>query len=114
MTTELNLVAIEEGTYVLNIAFKDEDGAAISPNSATWTLTDLNGNVINNKLEQIIAPIAAVKDVVLTGDDLALSTSYYGNERMFLVEYIYDSTLGNDLPAKTQAIFDIENLVKVS
>lgn len=114
MTTELTLKATEEGTYVMNIVFRDEDDVNISPNSANWSLTDLKGNPVNSRTEVNISPIAAVVDVVLSALDLELNPAYAGSERWFIVEYVYDSTLGNDLPAKTQAKFDIEGLVKVT
>lgn len=113
MTTITLEEAVEQSTYVLNIAFADEDKSPITPNSATWTLTDDEGTVINSKDAVPITELSANKDVVLSGNDLAIKDAYYGNTRVFLVEYVYDSSLGNDLPAKTQAYFDIENLVAV-
>jgi hypothetical protein len=112
MTTELPLVAQEEGTYVINAAFKDEDGADVVPDSATWTLSDEEGNIVNSRNEITITGLATSKDIVLSGDDLALTAALHGNTRVFLIEGTYTSTLGV-LPLKEQAKFDIENLVKV-
>ncbi len=114
MATALELKATEESTYVLNIAFEDEDDVPIIPNSATWTLTDDLGNIVNSRDAEVIPSLAASKDVVLTALDLELATTLHGNHRVFLVEYIYDSTLQNDLAAKSEATFDIENLTKVT
>ena len=111
LTTE----AVEESTYVVTLAFADKAGAAVTPDSATWTLTDGAGTVINSRSGVTIAPLAASVDVVLSGLDLAmqpLETSY-GN-RLFTVQAVYSSTEGASLPLKEEYQFMIRGLAVVT
>jgi hypothetical protein len=74
LTTE----AVEESTYVITLAFANKAGAAVTPDSATWTLTDGAGTVINSRSGVTIAPLAASVDVVLSGLDLAMQAGETG------------------------------------
>lgn len=105
----------EEGTGVFTCAFKDEDGAGVTPSSATWTLTDTAGAVINSRDAVVIASLAASVDIVLSGDDLALSSGFSGSaeERVLTVEFVYTSDAGSDLPGKGECRFFIDAYVAV-
>jgi len=105
----------EEGTGVFTCAFKDETGAGVTPSSANWTLTDTSGTVINSRDAVTISSLAASVDVVLSGDDLALSSGFSGTaeERVLTVEYVYDSDAGSDLPGKGECHFFIDAYVAV-
>ena len=113
MTTELELVALEEGTYVINAAWLDEDGLPTTPVTAVWTLSDDLGNVVNSREDVVIGALSTSNDILLKELDLAVSTAYHGTKRVFLVKGTYNSTLGSGLPLRVQTEFDIENLVKV-
>ena len=43
----LNTPAVEQGVYWITTNFLDEDNNAMAPDTATWTLSDMQGNVIN-------------------------------------------------------------------
>lgn len=105
----------EKSTGVFTCAFKDEDGQAITPTSATWTLTDTAGEVVNSRDEVAIVSLATSVDIVLSGDDLAISDGFEGSaeERILTVEAVYDSDLGSDLPVKAECRFFIDSLVAV-
>lgn len=113
MPTELKTKAVEESTYVVNAAFTDEDGAAVVPNTGlNWTLTDDHGVVINSRDAVAITPATAV-DIVLKGDDLAMSGDSV--VRVVTIEGTYDSgTLGAGLPIKDRAVFDVVGLASVT
>lgn len=113
MTTRLEEPAPEEGTYVIQLSFFDEDGDAATPNVATWTLTDGKGAVVNGREAVSITP-AQVVNVVLRGDDLALGGDYFGRARKLLVSWTYDSDLGDDLPMNEEVTFRIDDFVKVT
>lgn len=106
----------EESTGVFTCAFKDANGEGVTPSSATWTLTDTSGTVINSREAVAISSLAASVDVVLSGDDLAISSGFDGvaEERVLTVEYVYDSDEGTDLPGKGECRFFIDSLVAVS
>ena len=115
MATSLELKATEEGTYVINIAPEDEDDAAVTPQTGTWTLTDLDGNTINGKENVTISSLSTSMDVVLSGDDLAMSANDLKTEgRRFLFKGTYNSTLGNNLPLNASCEFDIVNLLGIT
>lgn len=105
----------EESTAVFSCAFKDEDGQAITPTSATWTLTDTSGTVINSRDAVTITPMATSVDVVLSRDDLAISSGFDGSaeERVLTVEAVYDSDIGSDLPVKAECHFFIDAMIAI-
>ncbi len=112
MATRLAKTALENSTYVVNVAFKDEDGAAEIPTALTWTLTDETGAIVNARSDVAVAVPAASVDIALTGADLALST-YAGLERVLTVEATYTSALGAGMTLKDECWFSIEPLVAV-
>ena len=104
--------ANEKSTFALELAITDENGDPLTPNTLTWTLTNLAGNVINERAGIEIATPASTVTVVLSGDDLALPERA-APLRVVTLEGTYDSDLGNDLPLKEEVQFPIRNLVKV-
>jgi|APSaa5957512622_1039677.scaffolds.fasta_scaffold64907_3 hypothetical protein len=111
MATQLAVTAVEESTYAVTAAFKDEDGTAITPQTILWTLTDKLGTVINLRENISVVPATSIT-IVLTGDDLATST--VGRTRVITILATYNSDYGTLLKLKGAATFDIENLVAVS
>jgi hypothetical protein len=110
---KLSDLANEKSTYAINVAFTDEDGDAMTPNSISWDLTDTSGTVINSREGEVIAPDTAV-DIVLSGDDLEIiDTAKNAEERELTVYGTFDSDLGSDLPYKDAIKFDVINLVAV-
>lgn len=100
---------IEEAAYAVTFsAFVDETGASATPQSATWTLTDRAGNVINSRSAVSVTPGTSII-VLLSGNDLAIAAGDDGR-RALLLEWIYDSSLGNDLPGKDVCYFTITPL----
>lgn len=104
---------IEEATYAVTFsAFVDETGASVTPQSAAWTLTDRAGNVINGRDAESITPGTSIT-VLLSGDDLSIAAGNDGR-RALLLEWVYDSSLGNDLPGKDVLYFTVQALDGVS
>lgn len=113
MPTVLETEAIEQSTYVITPAFTDEDGAAVVPDSVTWSLVKADGTIVNDKEDEPETPAASI-DILLSGDDLAILDGADREQRYLVVEFIYDSTLGANLPGKDMAIFRVRNLKKVT
>lgn len=111
MPTTLTTHAVEESTFIITASFTDEDGNAVTPSTLKWTLTDDAGNVINSREDVSIAPASSV-DIVLSGDDLALS-GYGPAFRILTIEGTYSSDAGSDLPLKDSVKFVVDNLVAV-
>jgi len=110
--TVLSDKAAEESTYIVTVAFTDEDGTAVTPNSITWTLTDSDGNTINSRSGVSIAVPAASNDIVLQGDDLAIQRPSMLRRRM-TISAPYDSGAGSSLPFRGEIEFEITPLLNV-
>lgn len=103
--------AIERSTCVITVSFTDEDGSGVTPNEVSWTLMDLDGNIINTRESIDITPGSSV-EIVLYGNDLVVSGDVQRTaKRVLLLEGTYDSDIGNDLPFRDQLVFAIDNLV---
>ena len=117
MTTKLSFKAQEGSTLGIVAEFTEkrtdiEETVLITPNAGlTWSLTDLDGNIINDRDEVELVSASSVL-IVLSGNDLALSGGYPA-ERCVTVEGTYNSVLGNNLTLKDAMVFQIENLVGV-
>ena len=105
--------AVEKSTYIVTVAFTDEDGDALTPAAITWTLTDVSGAVINSRSDVVVTVPAASINIVLSGLDLAI-ISGVTNKRVLTVEATYNSSYGTGLPLNARAEFTIEPLVAVS
>lgn len=112
MTVKLAEPAIEQSTYIIQISFKDEAGEPVVPKAAAWTLADKTGTAINSRSDVAISSLAATVTIVLTGNDLAMTTD---KDRYVLVEAVYDSaTYGNDLNLREEFQFKITELLTLT
>jgi len=122
----LDKIADEEGTFGIEVEFRDRDGNAFTPVTATWRLTDLEGRVINSRSAVVIAGPSATETIVLSALDLAIGTdasaalseSEGGNppyvERELLVRGTYDVYSDTGLPFRQAIRFKIRNLAGVT
>ena len=107
--------ALEESTYMINVAFSDEDGSSVTPKSRiAWILNALISSTLSVIATGSTAAVAAI-DIILSGDDLAMQTNErnYGL-RLFDVITTYDSSLGANLPLKAGVKFIIDNLAGIA
>lgn len=109
----LTAEAVEQSTYIVTATFRDEDGAAVIPLTAAWTLTNEYGVVVNSRQDVAIAPIASTINVVLTGADLAMLGEMDTGRRLVLVEATYNSSLGAGLHLREEIEFELRPLVGV-
>lgn len=107
------LVTVNEGsTAVFTVTFTDENGEAVEPNEIAWSLVTREGGIVNGREDVAVATPAAVVDIVLSGDDLALVAGS-NNERALVVKATYDSGAGSDLPIREMTLFAIRDLLDV-
>ena len=107
---------VEESTGGITAHFKDEDDQSFTPVTATWTLTDESGSVINSRENIVIASLATNNTIVLFGDDLAFQSGESGNavSRKLTIKGTYNSSdFGNGKPFNDQLTFPIFNLTAV-
>lgn len=114
--TELTDEAIEGGYYPITVAFLDEDGDAVVPNANTiyWTLTNNNGTVINGRDYEAAASAASVV-IELDGSDLSILSGETAEivRRRLIVQWVYNSDLGNNKKGRTECIFRLRNLTRL-
>ena len=97
MPIKATTYAVEKSTYAVVVAFTDEDGAAVTPNSVIWRLEDDYGRTINNRTAQSVTPGGSVA-IVLSGDDLQLLDQDNESEiRRLIIDAPYNSSLGSNL-----------------
>lgn len=114
MSIEITTHAIEKSTFVITAAFTDAAGSAVTPNTIVYTLTDINGTVINSKSSVSVTPDTSV-DIVLSGDDLAMqSGESVIAERLLTIEAVYDSTEGTNMPLNAEVHFYIDDLKNIT
>jgi len=99
--------AIEKSSFKITATFYDESGNAVAPDTLTWTLTDENGSVVNNREDVNISSPQSSESILLSGDDLAID----GNdpvERIITFEGTYTSAeFGSGLPLIDESVFTI-------
>lgn len=109
----LTTAANEQSVYWITVGFLDEDNNAMAPDVATWTLTDLKGNIINAREDVSIVTPETSEVLELSGNDLKVD----GNdivERLVTIEGTYTSVnYGASKPFKIQIKFPIEPIIIV-
>lgn len=108
----LSGVAEEGSTYIIRATWYDEDDTAVTPNTATWTLTNGDGIVVNSREDETIATPSTYNDIVLGADDLRCSSNR-DETRVLITEYTYDSDAGADLPGTAQVSFMVQRIQTV-
>ena len=108
--------AVEQSSAFINVTFYDEDDDLVVPDSITWTLTDENGTIINEREDEAVSVPASSITIVLTGDDLAFLSGETADavNRILMIEAVYDSDLQEDLAFKDAVVFPLVNLVAIA
>jgi|TARA_Y100000310_G_C20694765_1_gene824800 hypothetical protein len=110
MPTTLAQKANDSSTFVITVAYFDEDDSAVIPNSVDWTLSDEAGTTINSRSAVSIATPGTTNNIVLVAADLQVSDSA---RRVLLVDVDYDSAYGSGLKFRDKVTFDINDLLLV-
>lgn len=111
--TRITVHAREENTYHISCQFSDENSVTCTAETLTWTLTDMDGNIINGRDGVAVSPASTTETITLTPTDTTI-VSGQNNQRLFLVEWTYDSDYGTGLTGKKQAIFIIDDLLHIT
>lgn len=100
----------EGSTAKVTATITDIDtGLPISPKSATWSLFDESGAIVNSREDVVISPLASTVNVVLSGLDLVVTN---GSILTFVLDAIYDSALGSDLPVRSKAKIRVNDILE--
>ncbi len=116
--------AREKSSLTLRIEFHDEEGELTIPTEAQWTLSDTAGTNINTAARtypvSVAAPLASTFYVVLSGDDLEVTTAEQAAstepvERVFTLEAKYANAYTDaEVPWREEYRFWIDQTVKDS
>lgn len=108
--------ADERDTYNVRASFFDESATPqpVTPTTLNWSLVNMRGEIINNRLNVPITPAATV-NVVLTGADLALpdTSNEYARTRAVIFRGTYNSSLGSGLILTKEVRLIIDESVAV-
>lgn len=99
----------EHSTLIIPVTFLDDEQEPVEPKSAHWKLLDDRGNVV---VGRDVSPLADSIEIVLKGAELSMAGG--SGLRYLLIEYIFDSTAGTDLPANWSIQFTIQNVPGIS
>lgn len=108
--------ATEKSSIGIKFTFTKEDGTYPTIETMSWTLTDMDGTIINSREDVSVTSPTAEQTIVLSGDDLALSDQTNSYEwRVLTIEATYDPEDGGDnLPIRESARFIVSNLVAIT
>jgi hypothetical protein len=117
MPTELTTTsdhAVEGSTFAIDAVFTDEEDVALTPDTLTYSLSDVNGNIINELEDVEVSDPSSSETIVLSGDDLGIpswerlnaSESYV--LRVLTIEGTYSGDLGDNKPFRDQLTFAID------
>jgi hypothetical protein len=104
----------EGGVCGITAAFTDEAGDAVAPATLTWTLTDTEGAVINNRSDVAVNTPESSETIVLSGNDLGITAAEKAATdetfvlRVLTIEGTYNSSLGSGLPIRDQVTFAVD------
>lgn len=104
----LSTEALEDSTFVVTVAFTNEDEETVTPQTIEWSLKNEGGAVVNSRSAESETPANSI-DILLSGDDLDPGTATVGR-LLLTVTATYNSSLGNDLPLMGQCWIDVEAL----
>ena len=99
----------EKGSLEILLYFQDEEQNNIIPADLWYTLTDVNGNIINN-LDQVSLPLASEVSFFLNDEDLSLDTIEKSTGWAYRYIWIggkYNSGAYSDLSISAAARFKI-------
>lgn len=116
MPTEFTLsqAAVERSTFAVTVAFTDENGDPVTPTSLTWSLVKENrATIVNSRSNVTVNTPGTSAVIVLSGADLALDDGKGLTWLYLVIEGLYNSTLGNDLPLKDHLKFPVVDVAKV-
>lgn len=114
MAINLNVSFNEGGSGSIGFTFIDLSGDSVTPNTFVYTLTEMDGTVINSRSLVSVTP-AATTFVVLQGDDLPNPGGI--PLKLITISGTYDSLVGGNsfpnLPFNEEYNFNVNELINI-
>lgn len=101
-------LAEEGSSFYPRIDFYDEDGAAMTPDTLYWSLTDMAGNVINARSAVVVSVPSTYLTLKLSGDDLKVEGDDIASRLITYYGTYTSSTHGSGRPFLFQTKFNIQ------
>jgi hypothetical protein len=95
----------EGNAVVIPCTFLDENGNPMTPTSILWSLSDDHGDIVNFRIDQVIAPAPSV-NIVLSGADV-MRMAFDDLIRFLKVSGTYNSANGQGLTFAGQYRFGL-------
>lgn len=125
MASELKTRATEQGTLILEGTAMVGTSAVVPNGNVLWTLTKMDGTVINSRQDVSTTPSGSLITIALSDNDLQMFSDdpvqsvrlgttvarLKVGKRVLLVEFTYNSSAGNNLPVKDQVFFQVEEVI---
>ena len=113
MPIELEEHAVEGSSYRAHVAFTDDYGSSVVPETLKWSLFDKTGAVINSRDDvTVVSGLAEQMDIILSGADLPASAGNRDYVMIYLVvEITYDGASGTGLPLVEEFRIRVYNVV---
>jgi len=96
--------AVEGGTYIISMDFKDEKENNVIPYNLSWSLYNEYGNIVNDRQDINLLNDSSLVEVGLSGNDLE------GGYETFVIKGNYDSDYGKNLPITDSTKFYVRGL----
>ena len=112
MPTTLAKKALDKSPFYVTVSYFDEDGAAVTPSSVTWSLYGPDkSTVINSRTDVVIATPGTSNTIALTGADTAYAS---GNKRYLKVKYVYTDSEAVEQTAYDHVVFLVDDVAGVT
>jgi len=98
------LSVADRDLLVLTFAPTDENGSAVTPSEASWSLYGPKGQIINSRHDVTLTPATSMT-VALNGTDTARLTTEETGARIVVCRYKYTSSLGAGMEKSLQQDF---------
>ena len=102
----------EGSTLTVEVSFFDENELYVIPSTITWNLSDIDGNIINDR-SGVVVETNPIILITLTGDDLLIEEDSDAI-RVLTVMSIYNSNIGTDLSMTEDIKFKIKKVRSLS
>ncbi|MEJ5360136.1 MAG: hypothetical protein WHT06_15860 [Desulfobacterales bacterium] len=103
--------AEERSSYFITVELFDEQGNKVTPASLKWKLTDMAGNVVNNRSEVTVSNPADANVIALSGNDLAVFEDAITYRLVTVWGQYYSPSAGGNVDFRQQIKFAIRPMI---
>ncbi len=103
--------ADERSSYFITIELLDEQQNRVTPVTLYWSLTDMNGNIVNSRDSVEVSSPAEANVITLTGDDLAVFEDAITYRLVNVWGTYYSPSAGQNVAFRQQIKFAIRPMI---